>query len=405
VQAHVSLLRLYAAALALVQGRRLVREALEARPLASSGPVHLLAVGKAAGSMAKGALESLGDDLIDGLVITKEGYAEPGLPVRIEQRVAGHPIPTAASLEAGERVVAYLQQMPEGEPLLFLLSGGASALMERLVPGVSLEQWRAANAWLLASGYPIEAVNAVRKRLSQLKAGGLLTWCGGREVRELVLSDVLGNDLGSIGSGPLHPGLGPLPQGVPDWLRVLLDESRPLARDRASLTTQLLADNTALLDAVEHAARREGLVVWRHAEPMQGEAELFGRGLAEGLLAAPAGLHLWGGECTVTLPDAPGVGGRCQALALAASEVLAGEEGITLLAGASDGSDGPGESAGAWVDGGSWRALLREGIDPHEALCRADAGTALGALGALIDTGPTGSNLNDLLLAWVDHSS
>ncbi|HKJ75848.1 MAG TPA: DUF4147 domain-containing protein [Gammaproteobacteria bacterium] len=398
------LLDAYAAALEAVDGRAAVRRTLQERP---QGPLALLlAVGKAAPAMALGARDALGGGLPPGLVVTRHGYADPGLSgTRLETLEAGHPLPDGDSLEAGRRLLEYLGSAPRGA-VLFLLSGGASALLEALPAGTGPDALRRLNEWLLASGLDIAAMNRVRKAVSLLKGGRLATHLDGRPVRQLVVSDVPGDDPAVIGSGPLvpDPNAGaPWPEAVPAWVREMAARVPPAPApddpcfDRVE--TRIVARN---LDALEAAARRAeaaGWAVHRHERSLSGDAVEAGRRIAEGLKGGPAGLHLWGGETTVVLPESPGRGGRCQALALAAAVELAGRDDVHLLAAGTDGSDGPDGDAGALVDGGTVERGEREGFAAVERLQGADAGTFLEASGDLVQTGPTGTNVMDVVLA------
>ncbi len=394
------------AALAATNGRLLVADELRRRDALLGS---IIAIGKAASAMLEGALDVVQD--VRALLITKDGHVAPALRDRagVEIIEAGHPMPDARSLHAGRRLLEFMHAAPSDRPLLFLFSGGASSLVEALPEGVSLDGWRRVNAWLLGSGLDIHAMNAVRKRLSCIKGGRLLEPLDGRRAVVLMMSDVPGDDPASIGSGPLSPCVNvPLPENLPDWLRVLLDAAPPMpavADPRwAGVTSRILASNATALDAAVRAAFCLGVPVHRPTAFVQGDAREAGERLARQLIDGPPGIYLWGGETTVTLPGHPGRGGRNQHLALGAALALEGHPGITLLAAGTDGTDGPTEEAGACVDGGTAAAMRAAGIDPEDALRRADSGTALGAADALIRTGPTGTNVMDVVLALVESS-
>ncbi|QKT04923.1 DUF4147 domain-containing protein [Ectothiorhodospiraceae bacterium 2226] len=386
------------AALESVRGERVVADYLAAhRP---PRPSALLSVGKAACSMAAGALAHWPG--LDGLVVTKPGHLAPGCRA-LECIEAGHPEPDAESLRAGRRVREWIAGTPHDASLMFLLSGGASALLEALPAGVELEALVRLNRWLLASGLPIDQVNALRQRVSLVKAGRLARVLAGRRVLQLVISDVPDDRLDIIGSAPLYPvAWPPLPAHLPHWVAALLDRAPPpLAADEpaaAWVSSHILASNGHARRAAVAAAVERGLAVHEHAAPLAGEAAGLGEQLARSLLEGPDGLHVWGGETTVTLPPHPGRGGRNQHLALAAARELAGQGGVWLLAVGTDGSDGPTEEAGALIDGGSVARGEAAGEDAARALRHADAGTFLEAAGDLVDTGPTGTNVMDLVL-------
>lgn len=395
------LLDIYAAALRAVDGRHAVRERLTRD--APAGPLLMVAIGKAASAMAVGAADALGGRLAAGLVITRHGYADP-CPPRTRVLEADHPLPGAASLAAGRTLLDFIAAAPPGAPFLFLISGGASALVEVLPPGVDTAQLHAANDWLLASGWDIGRINRVRRALSCIKGGRLAQRLAGHPVLNLLLSDVPGDDLAAIGSGLLVPpaegGTEPA-DSLPPWLQALVEAAPPLpqAGDFGAIRSEILRGNGDARDAAAAAGRDLGLAVHQVPGLLQGDAAAAGRTLAREVLAGAAGLYVWGGETTVRLPPQPGRGGRCQNLALAAAEKLAGHDEIYLLAAGTDGSDGPGEDAGALVDGSTVERGRLECFDARESLARADAGGFLEASGDLIQTGPTGSNVMDLVLA------
>lgn len=404
-EAKAILRSLLEAALHAVDGRVLVARALHERAEPFAG---VIAFGKAASSMLEGALQVQPD--VPALLITKDGHVSPRLRSHpgVEVREAGHPLPDARSLQAGRRLLEFIAASPQERPLLFLLSGGASSLVEVLPTGGTLDDWRRVNAWLLASGLDIHAMNAVRKRLSCIKGGRLLEHLGGRRAIVLMMSDVPGDDPASIGSGPLAPSPEkPLPDGLPDWIERLLETVPPSpAPDDArwqQVESRMIATNGMALEGAVQVAMGLGVPIHRHAEFLQGEAAERGERLARWLMeAAPPGLHLWGGETTVRLPPAPGRGGRNQHLALSAALALDGTTGITLLAAGSDGTDGPTADAGACADGATAAIIRAAGVDPVRALGAADSGTALAAAHALIRLGPTGTNVMDLVLALKD---
>jgi hydroxypyruvate reductase len=398
------LLGLFREALAAVDGRAAVRAALAAAPV--RGPVTLIALGKAAEAMALGAIDALGEGLRDGLVVSKAGHLDPVRLARLglEAMEGGHPVPTAGSLAAGRRLLDVIDAAPPGQDILFLISGGASSLVEVPMAGLDEAGLARANAWLLGSGLPIDAVNRVRKALSRVKGGGLLGRLGDRAVRALAISDVPGDDPAVIGSGLLVPegdlGARLAALALPGWLRALVDRG---LEERGALPpggprVELVATLDAARRAAAEAGTRLGLAVHLHSGFIAGDAAERGRDLAAALLAGPPGLSVWGGETTVRLPSDPGRGGRNQHLALAAATVLAGHGDCFLLSAGSDGSDGPTEDAGALVDGGTLARAAVEGLDAAECLARADAGRLLAAAGDLIHTGPTGTNVMDLIL-------
>lgn len=397
------LTELFDQALEAVRGRPAVRRALQARGIA--GPVTLVAVGKAAQSMSEGARDVLGEQIRGGLVISKPGHLNPEwlTAAGIDSVVGGHPVPTEGTLEAGRRLLELLGRGGD-ETLLFLVSGGASSLVEAPASGLGLADLARLNKWLLGSGLAIDAMNLVRKSVSRIKGGGLLTRLSDRKLRALAISDVPGDDPGIIGSGLLVPEQGLATSlavlSLPDWLQDWTE--RGLA-ERVGIPVrgpeiELVATLDIAKSAAAKAAADRGLPLQVHSEFLQGDAGERGVELARSLMDGPAGVHVWGGEPTVRLPERPGRGGRNQHLALAAAVELAGRDDCVLLSGGTDGTDGPTGDAGGLVDGGTLRRAEVEGFDVQAILAAADAGTLLAATGDLVHTGPTGTNVMDLVL-------
>ncbi|HHH36052.1 MAG TPA: DUF4147 domain-containing protein [Gammaproteobacteria bacterium] len=394
---------MYRAALAAVDGRALVADHLRRHPLRSS--FSGLAVGKAAAAMAWGLLDAQGGALRRLLVVTRHGHggdiatAHAGLTL-VE---AGHPLPDAASLQAGRDLRALLDEMPPEESFVCLISGGASALLELPRPGVTLDELRRVNRWLLGAGLSIRDMNAVRCGLSTLKCGGLLRHLAGRRVCGLLISDVPGDDPAVIGSGLLAaPRAGSLPPDLPPWLKNLLARAQTgePAPPPPAPALHILATNFHARQAAEAAARAMGYAVRNHDGLLTCEVAEAARRIAAALVREPGVLHLWGGEVSLRLPPRPGRGGRCQHLALMVARELRiqGRRAWSLLAAGSDGSDGPGEVAGALVDGGTLARARDAGLDVVDCLRRADAGHLLAGTGDLVVTGPTGTNVMDLVL-------
>jgi hydroxypyruvate reductase len=397
-----NLLQVYQAALARVDGQAVVRAALQGWQ--GSGELALVAIGKAAQAMAMGARDALGERIVEGLVISKQGHLDQRFLERAvwQGLEGGHPLPDGRSLAAGQALLGFLEQQPAGRPLLLLISGGASSLVEVLRDGVGLEDLQRANAWLLGSGLPIGEINRVRRRLSAIKGGGLLRCVEGHPLEVLLISDVPGDDPAIIGSGLLVPPAMPdedlhgLP--LPEWLADLLGALPEQVVAESGAACRVVANLDQACDAAEAAARGLGYPVFRSPVLLSGGAAEAGVQLARELMAGPPGLYVWGGETTVVLPPEPGQGGRNQHLALAAALELAGRDNICLLAAGTDGSDGPTEDAGGLVDGGTLARAGLDGLDGQDCLRRADAGTLLAAAGDLLHAGPTGSNVMDLVL-------
>ena len=401
---HQDLLAMMHAGLGAVHGRGRVAQWLQEAGL--PGPVWAIAIGKAAAAMAVGAQDVLGGRLQRGLLITKSGHLigyDAGLNGFCCYE-SGHPLPDARSLTAGKKLLAFLQEAPAAGRLLFLVSGGASSLVEVLPEEMGLEDLQRANAWLLSSGLSIQVINEMRKRLSCIKGGRLIPYLEGRRTVVLMISDVIGDQAASIGSGLLTPdaGVPDLPVDLPGWLQECIDEVPlpPLAKDSRlnSVTSVVIACLEDAQQAACDCARGLGYKVRLASDYLHGEAQQRGRELAWELLQGPTGIRVWGGETTVHLPDNPGRGGRNQSLALAAALELSGQQGVWLMSIGTDGTDGPTEDAGALVDGDTIFRGRAKSFDPVRCLASADAGSFLEASGDLIRTGPTGTNVMDLVI-------
>lgn len=411
------LLQLYQRVLVEMRGDRLVAQALQRR-LLKSKKIILMASGKAAASMARGAVQVLGNRIVDAWVITKADHCqalEEDTGIRCVE--TGHPLPDARSLEVGQALVEWLSRLPADATLLVLTSGGSSALVDVLPQTRSLEELVRLNQWLLGRGLDIHAMNRIRRSVSCIKGGGLLACVPPTiAVEHLILSDVPDDDPAIIGSGLFVATTGSEIKTdtrmggeiLPDWVQLM---QRAAVGCRAwqakknlfshQINHQIIGGNRLACQRLADLATKMGLQVHLHREPLAGEAARQGQAIAHYLREqAQAGLHIWGGETTVVLPQQPGRGGRNQHLALAAAQELAGTEHISLLAVATDGSDGPTDDAGAIVDGGTLGRGETEGREAWRALQQADAGHFLEAAGDLVSTGVTGTNVMDVVLAF-----
>jgi hydroxypyruvate reductase len=398
------LLTLYAAALDAVEGRNCVRHYLRNNALTEK-PVVVLAMGKAAAAMAAGACDVLGDQITGGLVVTKEGHADISLPECLRVREAAHPVPDERSLEAGQAVIELVSQLPQDCQLLVLTSGGASALVEALPGGIGLDELARLNHWLLGSGLSILEMNRIRQSISCLKGGKLAGLLKGQTATNLLISDVPGDDPAFIASGPFYM-TAPTTMKVtdlPDWVVAMQQqataETSPTPPEQG-VPHIIVASNQLACEAALACAQQNGWPAVYHPELLEDDAGEVAVSLLEALEVLPAGVHIWGGETTVRLPPEPGRGGRNQHLALVAAQQLAGRHDRWLLAAGTDGTDGPTAEAGALVDGGTIERGETEGLDATDCLLRANAGTFLEASGDLLHTGPTGTNVMDLVLAW-----
>jgi hydroxypyruvate reductase len=396
-----ALLNAYAAAVSAVEGERVVADWLGAHPPGRQTAV--IALGKAAGAMALGAQRALGGHLGPGLVVTKSGHADAALidGGRFLVCEGAHPIPDESSLAAGQALLKFIETLPAAMPVLVLISGGASALVEVLRPGVDLEALARVNGWLLANGRSIDEINAVRRRLSLLKGGGLAGLLAPRPVTGLLISDVEGDQPAVIGSGPLNPPAEPgLPPGLPEWMVAMLPAEAPAAAGPAVAEVVVAATLDDALRAAEASLVAAGLAVHRYDQHLLGDIDQAVHLVTGALGAGPQQVHLWGGEVTLMLPPAPGRGGRNQQLALRLAVAIDGPAQAAALCAGTDGTDGPTEDAGGLVDNLTLARGRAADLSAADHLQRADAGSFLEATGDLISTGPTGTNVTDIVMAW-----
>jgi len=437
---------IYGAALAAVDPCRAVRDSLrlaggdlhvagESYPLDGCTRILVVGAGKATARMALAVEEVLGNRISAGLVVVKQGHTVP--LARVEQVEAAHPIPDRAGEDGARRILEMLRGADEHTLAICLLSGGASALLVAPAEGVTLRDKQETTALLLNAGAPIHELNAVRKHLSAVKGGRLAQAAYPARVATLILSDVIGDRLDVIASGPTAPdgstfadawavvgkyGLREkIPTRVADYLRDGMAGTVPETLkelDPSMLRTRnvIIGGIGQALAAAEAQARRGGFTAKTLTAELQGEARVAAHSLAQAAIEAQAGLRpgerlclLFGGETTVTVRGA-GKGGRNQELALAFALEIEGRQGITLLSAGTDGSDGPTDAAGALVDGGLAARARRLGIDPARYLDDNDSYgffqryDALSGEACHFKTGPTGTNVMDLQIILLESS-
>jgi hydroxypyruvate reductase len=414
MNAHAGALRAvmltaHAAALQAVGGRQAVARYLGELP-AAARPGHAVAIGKAAADMMAGAIDVLDATLHEALVLTKHGHAEvlAAYAGRVRVLESAHPLPDASCLRSGAALWQFVAEAPRDARMLVMVSGGASALVEHLAPGLDAAFLARVNDWLLSNALSIGPMNRVRKRISRIKGGRLALALAGRPALCLMISDVPGDDPKVIGSGPLVPhtlaDIDVSDLALPSWLSRVTANPPPLAPAQAfaRVTAEVVARPALARAAAAQALRAAGVTVQVHDALLEGDAIATGREVVATAAAAPGTVHLWSSETTVQLPVHPGRGGRCQSLALSAAMALEGRGAGVVLAAGTDGTDGPGEDAGAAVDAGSLARGRAAGRDAQADLAAADAGAFLQASGDLVRTGPTGTNVMDLVMAWCE---
>jgi glycerate 2-kinase len=386
----------------------------------------VIAVGKAARGMAQGAIDVLGDSIAGGIVIAREPATPPA--AGFLSFAGGHPAPNAEGVRGARAIASMLRDAGQGARVLALISGGASALMTLPAGGLALEDVAATSSMLMDAGADIRELNCVRKHLDQLKGGLMARISSGAAIRALVLSDVIGDPLDVIGSGPLVPD----PSTYEDAIAVLhrrgVWDAVPrsvsahlLAGERgghpetpkpgdpcfANIEVEIIGNNALAVQGASMEARRRGYEVELVEEPVAGEAREAGEAFAQHVLEARLRIArdrprciVGGGETTVTVRGS-GVGGRNLEFAAAAALVIDGASGIAIGSVGTDGRDGPTDAAGAVVDGETALRAREARMELAEGLRNNDTLRALDAVGAVMRTGATGTNVMDVHVAAI----
>lgn len=404
---HEDALHIVTSAIDAVKPDAAVRRALQGATF--PGRVFLVAVGKAGWQMAHAALQCLPTPPAQGIVVTKYGHVSTDLP-GICCLEAGHPVPDENSFAATQAVLDMTADLSPADTVLFLLSGGGSALFEKpLVPGAELQ---AITRQLLACGADIVEMNTIRKRLSAVKGGRFAAHCAPAKVQTIVLSDILGDPPDMIASGPTTPDLSCCDEALKiakkydlqlsHAARTCLGTETPRHLDNVQM--QIIGSVRELCAAAAAQCRALGYEPLYLTDRLNCEAREAGR-----FLAAIARSHandgkklafIAGGETVVRLTGS-GLGGRNQEIALAAAENLSGLSNAAVISIGSDGTDGPTDAAGGYADGGTQAALAAAGWNIADALRQNDAYHALQSVNGLVHTGPTGTNVNDVAIALV----
>ena len=442
------LLRAFRAAVDAVDPARLVAKALRvegdavvldapgvraAIPLSSLRKIHLVGAGKAGRAMGEAALAALGKRVAGGVIAVPRGADGQAGPVRFA--AAGHPVPDIFSFAAARETLSLLERAGKGDLVVALVSGGGSAMLSAPAAGITTEEKAETFRLLLRAGADIASFNAVRKHLSEVKGGLLARAAQPATLWALLLSDVPGDDPSVIASGPFSPdpttyadAIGVLERygifyAVPSPVRQRLSEGAagalpetPKPDDPAFLgtTTALVGTNRTAMEAARRMARAQVTCPTATALLpgfLRGEARECARSFCSGLRKAAEALSpgqavvvIAGGETTVNVRGG-GKGGRNQEFALAAAVELAGEGAMAVLAAGTDGIDGPTDAAGAYSDGSTVARASSLGLDPGAHLENNDAYPFFEALGDLVVTGPTGTNVADLAIGWARKSA
>jgi len=427
VTLRVSARSIFDAALAAGDVRPLVIRALASVAKPAHGRVLVVGAGKASGAMAAAVEEAWGDRITDGVVAVKDGYTVPTRHVRLLE--AGHPVPDERGAAAARQIHALAQSAAADDVVLVLVSGGGSALTPAPVPPITLGDKQAMTRLLLAVGATINQLNAIRKHCSLLKGGQLARAAAPARVEALLLSDVVGDPLDVIASGPTTPDVSTFVEALDILDRFALRERAPQSIVQrleqgvrgqlpetpkpgdplfARVRNTVIGNNALVVEAAATRARELGFTPHVLTRSLEGEAREVARQFVQMARAIRAGRGpvtppacvIGGGETTVTVKGR-GKGGRCQEFALAAALDMEGLRDVVMLAAGTDGTDGPTEAAGAMVDGESVARARARGADPAASLAENDSHDLLVGIGDLVTTGPTNTNLLDLYLALV----
>lgn len=386
--------------------------------------IYVIGAGKASATMGLAIEKLLGKRITGGLINVKHEHTEPVRRVRLNE--CGHPLPDEDGVAGAREIAAIAAQAHERDLVICLISGGASALLPLPAPGLTLADKQATTRLMLACGATIHEMNTVRKHLSAIKGGRLARLAAPAKLLTLVLSDVIGDDLSVIGSGPTWPDastfadaiailrryelLGRLPSAVRTHLETGLDETPKLGDAVfATAETQIVGSNRIAVDACSKEARKRGYRPLVLSTTIEGEtrdvarmhAAIAREMLATGQPAKPPACLISGGETTVQLGESDGLGGRNQEFVLAAAIDLEGVDRVCCLSGGSDGTDGPTDAAGAIADGATIGRGRARGLSAADYLARHDSYRFFDPLGDLVKTGPTGTNVMDLRLLLV----
>jgi len=388
--------------------RQAVENALRAHEF--KGRIHMIAIGKAAWTMAQAASDFLGDRLVKGIVVTKYDHSQGALP-RIDIYEAGHPVSDENTITATHECVELTKGLTEEDELLFLVSGGGSAIFEKPLDGLTLDDVKAVTSQLLAVGADIIEMNMVRKRLSAVKGGRFAQLAAPAQVFAIVLSDVLGDRLDTIASGPGVPDNSSVEDAakvvekfnlqLTDLQRKYLLQETP--KDVTNVKTEITGSVRTLCESAANTAKSLGYTPYVLTTIMNCEAGEAGRMMASIAADTQRGRNMFqkpcaiiaGGETVVTLRG-KGKGGRNQELVLAAAKGIAGLENTLVFSLGSDGTDGPTDAAGGIIDGTAATKLKAQGLDIDKILAANDSYHGLKAIDGLIMTGPTGTNVNDV---------
>ncbi len=391
------LLMLYQTALDSVDGRYLVNQFLQGEQKIPY--THCVAVGKAAAAMLQGALEQT-PTIKQSLLICPSVKITRQLKKNksVTCVASSHPLPDKKSIAAGKCLLNFLLATTDSDKILFLISGGTSALVEVPVQDVSLEQLQEINNYLLASGKDIHHINAWRQQFSQIKGGGLLNWIKAKTITQLLLSDVKDDKPEFIGSGLLIDTV--TKTDGDGFLSKQITHKRIEVNNSVKVNTHIIGNIKLAMQSVNAAAQNQNLESYVYDTFLEGDVLDVAESLYAILKEAKPGIHIWGGETTVKLPEKPGIGGRNLTLALAFSQYLSNDASLHLLAAGTDGVDGNSNCAGAIASTYTVQKAKKMGFDIQQEIQKANAGIVLMATDDLVNAENSNTNVMDIVIAY-----
>jgi len=412
------LVMLYQAAVDAVDGRFLVNQFLKQSIINAQNQqqgkdlsrfTHCVSIGKAAGAMLQGALDQT-SSIKESLLICPAAKITRQLSKNknITCIASSHPVPDEKSIGAGQSLLRFLSATTEKDNILFLISGGTSALVEVPVENTSLDQLQKINNYLLASGKNIHQMNAWRQQFSQIKGGGLLNWIKAPEITQLLISDVKGDKPEFIGSGLLIDHKTTPDQDV--FLSSLLEIKNNAGKTGSNKTgsnetgiqvnTYIIGNIQIAMQAANEVAKNQNLNSYIHNEFLEGDVLDAAKNLYVILKDAEPGIHIWGGETTVCLPENPGVGGRNLTLALVFAQYIEDDASLQLLAAGTDGVDGNSNCAGGIASIYTSKKAKKMGFDLQQEIERANAGMVMMATDDLVVAENSNTNVMDIVIAY-----
>tara|TARA_S200000501_G_scaffold347774_1_gene362432 strand:- start:1403 stop:2623 length:1221 start_codon:yes stop_codon:yes gene_type:complete len=398
-----NLIEIFLAGVDRVLGYNAVKKYLDENSI--SGNLNLISIGKAGSSMALAALEHSSVKIKSGLVITKRKHLEIALDkyTNIECFESDHPTPSSTSLDCGLKLINFINSKKKDDEFLFLISGGGSSLVEYIIDGFSLSELMKITDALLSRGYNINDINAIRKHFSQIKGGKLASFLKNRKTTVLTISDVPNDDPKIIASGPLSYddvkiNLDNYEDDITSKIKSVKPKKCPDINQFSNIDTHIIAKLDDAKSACKSHGEKLNYVTFLNEDFIEGDVNSLANYFSDYLDNCEKGLHIWGGESSVNLPEKAGRGGRNQQLALLMAEKIKNKDIVFLSAG-TDGTDGPTNDAGGIVDGNTINNGGLSNLDHKKYLENADSGNYHEKMKSLVTTGPTGTNVMDLILA------